>query len=164
MLEIAPTIGHQHGLVVANTVIQVPKYDDTILIPLYNYTDTAMALSLGTITDIAEYILEESVLQIDAVGCAATEREAPRNVSQEGQSTGCSDVSAKLERPEGVPRDQLLAIKGLVNKWAFIFAHSDCQLGGTDRVQMRINTQGHKPIKQSHTGCHTYKDPWWNNT
>ena len=50
-----------------------------------------MTLPLGTITAIAEYIPEESVLLIDAVGCAAAaaEREAPRNVSQEGQSPGC---------------------------------------------------------------------------
>lgn len=126
MLETAPGLMDQPGVSIPNTVVEVPL-SGKIRLTVFNETTATHALSKGAALCVAQPI-------------AAADIQAPREGAPPGHATV---AGVETQGPS-----QNAKLRQLIDRYSHIFAETDLELGTTDLVEMKIDTDSHPPIRQ----------------
>ena len=121
-------VGSEPGLSVSNSLAKLGK-GRTLPIMLVNQTNKTMRLSKGCVVAKLEPVQQESVRNINSI----------INQTNLEQLDWSSDVD--------VPEEYKSRVVNFLKKNNDLFATKDSELGHTDTVKMKIDTQGHSPIK-----------------
>ena len=121
-------VGSEPGLSVSNSLAKLGK-GRTLPIMLVNQTNKTIRLSKGCVVAKLEPDQQESVRNINSI----------INQTNLEQLDWSSDVD--------VPEEYKSRVVNFLKKNNDLFATKDSELGHTDTVKMKIDTQGHSPIK-----------------
>ena len=139
-LSNAPILGDEPGLCLAESVAHVST-NRRIRVLLVNTTGRSYTLPPRSVIGLAEVIDSDacvSSVEIDDNRSSETETE-PRDPLSEARKADLSHMTDQQRKK----------LQDILDRNADLFAKSDCDLGSTDLVKVKIDTGDHPPVKQN---------------